>query len=377
MKKRFALILAVLMACNMLVVPSFAASAEAEDAANALYELGLFQGTGKNADGTPIFDLDRTPTRAEAITMLVRLLGKETEVKQNTYNTPFTDVADWAKPYVGYAYENGLTTGTGANTFGGGDTVTASQYITFVLRALGYDSGADFQWDKAWELSDKLGFTTGQYNASSAFTRGDVAIISYNALSAKLKGTEVALKDRILSASSEKASLYDYVVKCVKENAQVRTKDAQSQQEIGWTYVYSAAPLNDQYGSTIAFTIVYSERTDPRISVRHLIGETSIIEYELNLSKELSGTYTGSVHHGSDYALICDVEIKAAGFPNDASGAVFKNISSDFEDGNGNISSTVADAYKELIAAALVRLRDIVLDGSGYTLDDMGFKSIK
>lgn len=157
-------------------------------AAKKLYAKGLFQGTGTDEDGNPVFDLDRTPTRAEAVTMLVRLLGKEDEAKTGTWTTPFTDVADWAKPYVGYAYANGLTTGTSATTFGGNATVNASQYLTFVLRALGYESGTDFQWNKAWELSDQIGLTSGEYNANTTdFTRGDVALISYTSLSADKK----------------------------------------------------------------------------------------------------------------------------------------------------------------------------------------------
>ena len=52
---------------------------KAQTAADALHTLGLFNGTGSNADGTPIYDLDRTPTRHEAVTMLVRLLGKESD----------------------------------------------------------------------------------------------------------------------------------------------------------------------------------------------------------------------------------------------------------------------------------------------------------
>lgn len=147
-------ILCILLACVMLfstMTTAFAASSEAAEAAESLHALGLFNGTGTNEDGAPNYDLDREPSRAEAVTMLVRLLGKEEEAKNGTWTTPFTDVADWAKPYVGYAYTNGLTSGTSATTFGGTATVTASQYLTFILRALGYQSGTDFQWDKAWE----------------------------------------------------------------------------------------------------------------------------------------------------------------------------------------------------------------------------------
>lgn len=195
MKKIISLLLALVLMLGTVPV-AFAATDEALDAADALHELGLFNGTGTNADGTPNYDLDRAPTRHEAVTMLVRLLGKEDEAKSGTWDIPFTDVADWAKPYVGYAYANGLTNGTSATTFGGGDTVTASQYLTFVLRALGYESGTDFRWNAAWELSDKIGLTDSQYKTDVIpFLRGDVTIVSNNALATDMKNSQMSLAD--------------------------------------------------------------------------------------------------------------------------------------------------------------------------------------
>lgn len=186
MKKRvLSLILALVMVLALVPATAVAADDTHAEAARCLYELGLFQGVGTNADGTPDFALDRAPTRAEAVTMLVRLLGKEAEAKAGTWETPFTDVADWAKPYVGYAYNNKLTTGTSATTFGGDITVNATQYLTMVLRALGYSDKweDDFQWDAAWGKADKVGLTHGEYNAdTTSFTRGDVAAISKSAL---------------------------------------------------------------------------------------------------------------------------------------------------------------------------------------------------
>ena len=86
-----------LVLCLMLTLTPFASAAsdEANEAANALYELGLFQGTAEDADGTPVFDLDRAPTRAEAVTMLVRLLGGEDAALAGDWDTPFTDVPEW------------------------------------------------------------------------------------------------------------------------------------------------------------------------------------------------------------------------------------------------------------------------------------------
>lgn len=187
---------AVLMTFALLTPTALASQEPSPDtyAAELLYQLGLFQGVGTGADGKPDFDLDRAPTRQEAVTMLIRLLGKDAEAKAGSYKTPFTDVADWAKPYVGYAYANKLTLGTGGNTFGGSDTVTPAQYLTFVLRALGYSSQEDFTWSSAWELTDALEITYGEYNADTqGFTRGNVAMISASALGGAMKNTGLTL----------------------------------------------------------------------------------------------------------------------------------------------------------------------------------------
>lgn len=214
MKRFLSFILALVLAAS-LVPSAFAASDEAVQAANALYTLGLFNGTGTDANGNPIYDLDRAPTREEAITMLIRLMGKESDAKGYNWEMPFTDVSGWAKPYVGAAYYWGLTSGTSETTFGGKQKVSAMQYLTFVLRALDYEDGTDFQWDKAWELSDKIGLTSGQYTSNRSITRGDVAIISLKALSISNKYNwtllEQLLNEEIISQKMVKKSGIDII----------------------------------------------------------------------------------------------------------------------------------------------------------------------
>ena len=199
MKKVVSLLLVVIIT---VCVP-FTAFAENDDALAAgdtLHALGLFSGKGSNADGSPRYDLESAPTRSEAITMLVALLGKYEEARSTAWNTPFTDVADWAKPYVGYAYANGLTYGTSATTFGGDDLITATQYLTFILSALGYSNGTDFKWNAAWELTDSLEITHGEYTAENnkEFTRGDVTITSANTLPVAQKDSTESLADKLM-----------------------------------------------------------------------------------------------------------------------------------------------------------------------------------
>jgi len=198
MKKRFfSLLLVVLLFCS--VIPTaYADNGQRQNAAETLYTLGLFKGTGVNPDGTPIFDLDKAPTRDQGLIMLIRLLGKEQEALAGTWDIPFTDVSDFMRPYVGYAYANGLTNGTSATTFSGSDFIQTTHYVVFVLRALGYKDNVDFQWDNACDFADELYLFRGDpYTPSTPFYRGDVALISQNALTLHLKDSETRLIEQV------------------------------------------------------------------------------------------------------------------------------------------------------------------------------------
>ena len=196
MKKILTLLLTLTLALS-LSVPALAADRwEAENAAWSLYGYGLFQGTATDKDGYPVFELNAAPTRGQSVTMLVRLLGKESEALRTKWTEPFTDVPQWAQPYVQYAYNQGYAQGCGDGLFESERKVSPTEFLTFVLRALGYTSGKDFQWDSAWVLSDRLRLTNGIYSAPDyPFTRGDVAIICLDALAQMPKNETDTLLD--------------------------------------------------------------------------------------------------------------------------------------------------------------------------------------
>lgn len=215
MKKTLRAITALCLAAALLVTGAFASGevpgvgeavsgiTSPQEAADYLYSLGLFRGTGSNPDGSPVYELERTPTRFESVTMLVRLLGAEDKALAGSWRTPFRDLYPWAEPYVGYAYANGLTNGTSADTYDGSDPINASQYLTFVLRALGYESGVDFQWQTSWQLTDALDITDGQYKTYGSFSRGDAALVSARALSVNVKGEDYTLYEAIFGEAPE------------------------------------------------------------------------------------------------------------------------------------------------------------------------------
>ena len=137
MKKALSLFLALVL-CLSLSLPALAAAptdADQENTAWTLYHMGLFQGTDTDKEGFPVFSLSDAPTRAQGVTMLVRLLGQEKAALEGTWTTPFTDVPEWAQPYVGFAYEKGLTNGTGETTFSANADCTRGQIVTLLYRA--------------------------------------------------------------------------------------------------------------------------------------------------------------------------------------------------------------------------------------------------
>ena len=150
------------------------------DCAKMLWEQGLLLGSNGS------FDLDKPIKRVEGVVMVLRLLGKENEAKQSTAANGFTDVPNWAKAQVAYAAQSGITAGYSSTRFGSDDAMTANQYITFVLRAMGYKDNTDFTWDKAADMAHEIGLIgkpcLNQYANSNLFLRDNVAVISYNAL---------------------------------------------------------------------------------------------------------------------------------------------------------------------------------------------------
>ncbi len=210
MKKVIAIFLCIVMCFSTVSVTIAADSTTVRDVtveesyASELKSLGLFKGVSETD-----FDLKRAPTRVEALVMLIRVLGEEKAALGGSWKHPFKDVAKWADPYVGYAYETGLTKGISATEFGTGDA-TAAMYLTFILRALGYTdvNNEDFSWSDPYSLAKTVGILTDAVNIE-VFWRADAVTVSYDALSSYLKNSEQTLADKLIKAGVFTKEQYD------------------------------------------------------------------------------------------------------------------------------------------------------------------------
>lgn len=195
MKKLFRIFtaLSLCLLCGL----TCALAANSTTYADKLYALRLFRGTGVKEDGSPIYSLERTPTRLQGLIMMIRFLGEEEAALSAPVDSPFTDVSGQGEAYVSYAYRRGVTNGTTDSTFTPGSPLSANAYLAFLLRAMGYSEAAgDYTWDNIVPFAVSLGILTDAEAASmeaNGLTRGGMVDLSYHALTCPVKGGETTL----------------------------------------------------------------------------------------------------------------------------------------------------------------------------------------
>ena len=167
-------------------------------------KLGVFQGNGSN------MNWDGPLTRAEAVTILLRLLGQEEAQTTVAWEPAFTDVPQWAPGYVNLAYRQGMVKGVGAGLFNPDGLCGAQEFSLMILRLTDLSEGTDYGWSTSIrDLQERIGrsrtlegedaeIKDGQlfnmlYN--DALTRARSCALLYRALSAPMADGTTALAD--------------------------------------------------------------------------------------------------------------------------------------------------------------------------------------
>ena len=156
---------------------------EDKKCADVLYDLGLFKGTDKG------YELEKSLTREESATILVRLLGEEDRVDADDFDEVFVDVDKdrWSYAYVMYCYKHNITKGTGADTFSPDVQIDANQFITLMMRLLGYtEVNPDTALEKSVEYKLLPEEKIDELTTKKVFTRSDMVQIVYNSLKTQM-----------------------------------------------------------------------------------------------------------------------------------------------------------------------------------------------
>ena len=316
-KGLLALLLVVAITFGFMPIKAFAAeernTSYEETLAYNLKQLGLFKGVSETE-----FDLRREPQRDEALVMLIRLLGKESEAISGTWRHPFTDVAPWADKYVGYAYQTGLTNGISATEFGVGKA-DACQYLTFVLRSLGYSdtNGADFTWNNPFDLASSIGLIQEGTDLNT-FWRADVVRISYVALPVKLKDSEKSLSEKLIENGVFTQSQYNlYYTTAVHEDdaavnqtGTVLTSEQVSKACAPAVFYIATYALNGSYAGSGSGFFISSDGV--AVTNFHVAANSCMLEITTHDGKKYTDVSIIDADEENDLALL---KVNGTGFP--------------------------------------------------------------
>ena len=163
------------------------------DLAAALNGMGLMIGDGKG-----YYALERGATRIEGLVLMIRMVGDDSAALAHTGTHPLTDVPDWADRYMAYAYSMGWAQGVGGNRFAPDEPIDSGQFMTLLLRAMGYDDG-DFSWDQSLSFAECAGVITPGERAmlQNECRRDQLAYMSYYALDGMCKNSVTLLQKLI------------------------------------------------------------------------------------------------------------------------------------------------------------------------------------
>ena len=191
LKRALSLLLSSTMVLGMLVMGSSAAGYQDVDASNVNQEaIEVLQTVGiMTGDQNGNFNPDGSITRNEMAVVMAHLLNLDYDYYRGT--NPFTDVPEWAAPYVAACAAEGVVAGIGNGQYGGNQKVTAAQASLMVMKALGYfqnaeDFGTDWQVATIRQASYINLFDNINANAESALTRAQVAQLVLNGLKAQM-----------------------------------------------------------------------------------------------------------------------------------------------------------------------------------------------
>ena len=191
LKRALSLLLSSTLVLGMLVMGSSAAGYQDVDASNVNQEaIEVLQTAGiMTGDQNGNFNPGGSITRNEMAVVMAHLLNLDYDYYRGT--NPFTDVPEWAAPYVAACAAEGVVAGIGNGQFGGNQKVTAAQASLMIMKALGYfqnaeDFGSDWQVATIRQASYINLFNNINATAESALTRGQVAQLVLNGLKAKM-----------------------------------------------------------------------------------------------------------------------------------------------------------------------------------------------
>ena len=175
----------------IIAIPAGQAKAAVDPAvearsSNALVKLQLMRGDEKGN-----LNLKNKVTRAEFVTLVIRMLGYDKTSDTKDVNISFKDIAQkhWAYNNIKIAVKYGLIKGYTDNTVRPNDNVTFTEARAILIRALGYENTMSGKWpDNVINKAEELGLNRNlDLPKDKQITRGEASVLIYNSLTFDFK----------------------------------------------------------------------------------------------------------------------------------------------------------------------------------------------
>ena len=365
LKKVLAMVLAFACTFSMFagakVFEDVPAGSDYSEAITMLSDLGIIQGKD---DGK--YHPEDTITRAEACAMIARMMTGDPNVSQYVGAQNFTDVAkgSWKDSAIGYCYINGIVIGVGNNKFEPDRAITDAEFVTMVVRAMGYETADMTQGYPFSYMSNAqaIGLLDGvNMVASTDALRGEDAQVIYNALftdyarGAKLVNTTHGTSVESYPTLAE--SVWGLTRAAVGTWNEDKDEDATLQYCKAHTWVVLGADPKDD-GHIIAYPIdddknnIYTEGKGGYYSFKYDGDVSSVVGYQVELWGEGSHGEPEWQNDKNDkkYVYSEDWEIKAIKTVKGQTAYDYNASMADSKSDNGTIE--LADASLDLDAAA-------------------------
>jgi hypothetical protein len=204
-KRIIAILLALVLSLSICTVAS-AADNEINRRADALNRINVLYGSGSD------YFLNDNIKRSEAAAFIVRILGKEKYVKENSKQYSVTNYKDigkdqWYAAYIGYCSKEGIITGYPDGNYRPSEYISEKAFVKLILTALGYEYNKDFTWNTVFKKALEAGLLkdSEKYSAitdNTNYKRSGAVDVMYNALTLMLKNDERTLIQSLVNSEA-------------------------------------------------------------------------------------------------------------------------------------------------------------------------------
>lgn len=181
MRSKKSLVAVLVLVLTIIIIPSTIAASFQKQAAVKLVDLGILKGYGKDNLG-----LGDAVTRAQMVTFMMRIEGKEQALLPSSKGIAFKDVPTnhWGRNAIQNAVTLGYAKGYSAHVFGPENPVKYEEVCAFMLRLLGKDKNLQGTYPSNYvNKARELGITKNvTIKVGQPATRGDVVVMLWNSL---------------------------------------------------------------------------------------------------------------------------------------------------------------------------------------------------